>query len=410
MSWQDRYIQNLRITTGDAEVFELFTLPSFSKEVEMNGMEYNFVGIGGQLIKKDKENLAGRTFPLEFYFVGEDCLENAKSFEFSALHPDPWTIEHPYYDNILGQVLSLKFDDSQLNVTKVSCIVKETITDNGVRVIRTDPRDIVILKKVELDALFEEVDISPSITEIDTVIATAGAQYQDGVKIITLPEDAEAYFNGFNEAITAVNNAVASPVLAIQALNNFLSLPAQFEANVQDRIRVLGNQIDKLRRTITGLFSPQSKGLYQLQASTLLGAMCEAAVNPQEGNYRNASIAQVISQTISGRFAQFRQDMDSLQGLNGGDPESFIPDFNTMRAVTDLATTTISSLFEIALAGRREFSHILTEDSNVILLTHRFYKLDPNDDNISELIENNGLTYNQIALGIRKGTTIKYYR
>lgn len=409
MSWQDRYTQNLRITTGDAEVFEVFTRPSFIKEIDFHTTEYSFIQVDGDLIKRRRQK--GRSFPLEFFFIGENCIEDAKSFEFSAAHPDPWRIEHPYYDNILVQVSQIKFDDTELNVTKVTCTARETVTDNGVLVTRSDPRDVVLLKKVELDDLMsKEADISPSISETDIVLQTAGQNYQEGVKIISLPQDAEDYFNAYNEAITNINNITASPILAIQALNNFLSMPAQFEATVKDRIRSLGNQIDILRRRLKGLFSVPSKQMYQAQHVSLLSAMCEAAVNPTTGDYTNASLALEIAGDIKWRHAQFLADMDGIQSDDGGNPEHFIPDFNFLRLLNDLVLITVADLFEIALAGRKEFSYVLPYDSNVILLTHRFYKLDKDDNNIQELIDTNNLTYKEIALGLPKGKTIVYYK
>ena len=55
----------------------------------------------------------------------------------------------------------------------------------------------------------------------------------------------------------------ALPIQAMQALTNFITLPAQFEANVKDRIRILLMHFDNLRQTIVGLTSVTSKKLYE---------------------------------------------------------------------------------------------------------------------------------------------------
>lgn len=409
MSWEDRYIRNLRITTGDQEVFEVFTRPGHVMEAEWNGMDYSFVEIEGPLIKK--KNLKGRTFPLEFYFVGADNVEEARSFHFSASHPDPWVIEHPYYDNILVQVLSIKYDSSELNVTKVTCIARETITDVGTLVMRSDPRDTVILQKGSLDEVMSTVDpeIVPTITDTGSVINTAQSNYKEGIKIIGVVEDAENYFNKFNTALAYVNTFTATPILAMQSLINFIKAPALFVASVRDRLTVLRNQFDNLRRTLLGLTTVPQKKLYQAQGVASVAAICEAVVNPTSTDYKNPTVAITIASDIKTIHAQFLADLDTLQSVNGGSPENFVPDFELIQKLNDVVLQTVSSLFEIALAGRREYSFTLPENSNAILLTYQFYSLDLDDNNLLEFIENNELTYKEIALGVKKGKTVAYY-
>lgn len=407
MSWIDRYTQDLRITTGDGKEYNVFTLPSFTKDWEYHGTDFSFVNVEGELIKKRK--LKSRVFPLEFYFIGENCVEDANLFELSTRDPRPWIIEHPYYDTILAQVMRAKQDDSELNVSKITCEAKQTIADDGTSLV-SNPIDVIQLKKVELDTLLsEEPNLTPSIQEIETLATTTEQNYNEGVKIITLPEQADEYFNAFNTAISTINNIAASPILAMQALTNLISLPSQFEANVQDRIRVFKDQFDNLRRTLLGSLSVPAKKLYQIQGQSTIASMCIAAINPLTGNYTNASVALQISETIKSNADRFRADLDSLQSSNGGSPESFVPSFNSMKAFNDIVSITTSSLFEIALAGRKELSYVLTEDSNVVLLTHRFYKLDPNDNNITEFCDNNSIRYRERALGLPKGKTVVYY-
>lgn len=407
MSWVDKYTLQLKITTGDGKDWDVFTEPKYSKDVEYNGKELQFVDLDGQLIRK--KNLKGRSFPLEFYFINEFHLDDSGLFEVSCLNQAPWIVQHPYYGTLLVQVLALRFDNTDLNYTKITCTARETIQDNGLTV-SSNPVEAIKIKKTGLDALTSaDPVINPKLVDIKQLQQTTAKNYKEGIKIITLPDDAQGYFNAFNTAQSSINSITASPILAMEALGNIIALPGQFESNVQDRIRTLVTQFGNLRLTLNGLLSLASKQLYQAQGVNLLSTMCVASVTPLDGNYTNASVALNISQIIRSSYNQFLIDIDQIQDLNGGNPLSFIPTFNTMLNLGELINLTVSNLFSIALAGRKEMSYVLKEDSNVVLLAYRFYKLDLLDNNLVEFITNNNLRYEQIALGLPKNTTVVYY-
>jgi hypothetical protein len=407
MSWQDRIEKKLSITTGDGKVWEVLW-KNAQKAVEWNGTEFQFIGVEGTLARKKK--LLGRKFPLEFYFQGADHLEEAKLFEISANDPRAWIVEHPYYDTIIAQVFSLNIDDSGLNVSKITCTAIETMTEDGTR-LQDNPVDTIELQKITLDEACEaELTTEPTIQDVNTLQSNVESNYDEGVKIVSIPEEAEEYFNAFNEASSLINTVTASPLLAMRAMVSLLSLPAQFTADVKARIDTLRNQWDILRRTLNGLTRRPSKQLYEIQGTTILSAMCRAATTPLSGNYTNSTSALNIAEIIQEVYEEFLEDLDEIQSSNASDPLNFIPGFDVMSQLSDIVNLSISALLQIALNGKVERSVILKEDSNVVLLTHRFYGLDLEDANITELIENNNFNYQQIALGIKKGTRVVYYK
>jgi len=205
-----------------------------------------------------------------------------------------------------------------------------------------------------------------------------------------------------------VNTITASPILAMRATISLLTLPSKFTANVKSRVGTLASQFVNLRRTIIGLSTVPSKQLYEIQGSALISSMCLAASTPLSGDYKNSTSALNIVDSILSNYKLFLDDIDSLQDTNGSDPIFFIPGFDLMSQLNDLINLTVSSLIDIALSGRQERSLILTEDNNLIKLTHLLYSLDPSDANMVELMENNNLTWRQM-LGIDKGTKIIYY-
>ncbi len=107
-------------------------------------------------------------------------------------------------------------------------------------------------------------------------------------------------------------------------------------------------------------------------------------------------------------YETFLDDMDGLQTDNAGDTLSFIPNDDVISQLSDLINFTIQNLYVIALSAKQERIIVLEADSNLILLTHRFYGLVEDDSTIQQFMDNNKIFLNEI-LGIRKGRTLSFY-
>jgi hypothetical protein len=136
--------------------------------------------------------------------------------------------------------------------------------------------------------------------------------------------------------------------------------------------------------------------------------MAASAATPLDGDYGNrADVLQIITPIIS-TYSTYLESLDSLQSDNGGNVENYIPDGNAIAALDDLVDYTLSNLFTIAIGAKQERSVILEDDSNVIILTHRFYGLDPDDANLDKFIRQNGIGISELPQ-IKKGRKIIYY-
>lgn len=405
MSWQDRDKLDLKITTGDGQQFTVFWLISKQK-IKWHGADKSYIQLSDSNVEKRQRQ--GRTFPMEFYFQGDDHLDDVARFSTSLDDKNPIVIEHPYYNTIICQILEIDYDNSQLNITRVTCTAMETMV--GYEAVISNPKDIVLLQKIELDDLLsQQPEIYPSITELNTLKDTTKKVKKLGMNVIGIPDQAQEYINSFNTASSYVNTFLQTPILAMEALNGFLTLPSKFLSGVENRVRVLKDQFDILRGTVSGLLRPQSKLLYEAQQIALISTMCQASVLPLPGDYTNAMAAVRVSKIINDAFDAFKTDLDSIQSINNGSPLSFVPTFDLYSKLNQIVYTTTSSLYEIALSGRKQRQYILPEDSCLILLTHQLMRLDPDDNNLQDMIQNNNLTHKQIALGIEKGTTINYF-
>jgi hypothetical protein len=411
MSWIDKVKNPLIITTGDGQEFSFNLWVNASQELEWNESQFNFINIEGTLVKKKKA--IGRKFPLEFYYQGQNHIDLSDIFRIALRDERPATLDHPYYGLLAVQILNLKIDNSVLNISKFTGTAYETITENALPS-RPDVLEAIQVKKIEIDEICEEeLTEEPSITEINTFKNSNEQNYKAGLKIATLPEEAQEYFNAFSTASNAIDVITATPILAIRAAISVITLPAKFQAAVQSRIKTLQDQMSYLRRTLLGIGQHVAgKQIFEVQGMGIISSMCIASVAPLTGDYTNASSVLTIIDIIKGAHRQLLTDLDSLQDDNGGSPDNFIPGALAVGEMNDLVALTLSNLLDIALNGKKEISVVLSEDSNIILLTDKYYGLDPEDENLQKFIDTNGLTVNKNTkdtLILKKGRTIVYY-
>jgi len=405
MSWIDSIKENLTITTGDGKQYTPSWLNA-SKGFEFQISEFEFPGISGALIKRSLPK--ARRFPMELYFQGDDHLDIAAAFEKSSFDLRSWTLSHPFYGNIIVEPMGLNFDNTEYNISKITGLFVETITINAPKTI-IDPVDNITIDKENLDQVFtDSFNVIPSSKDINTLVSVNNSQYKKGVGIIKIPSEAENFFNLFNIANSTVNNATANPLIAMQAMQSFINAPALFTNSVQNRISLLSSNFNTLRSNINGITDVSSKKIYELTAASNISSQALASAMPQDGDYSTKNDVLAIIEIIINNYNLYLSDIDSLQTDNGGSPTSYIPDADSQISLNSLINQTISNLFIISLGSKSQRTLILEEDSNWILLTHRLYSLDPFDNNLLLLMQQNNVGLNEI-LSVKKGRTITYY-
>lgn len=405
MTWIDKIKNQLIITTGDGKQYSPSWLNA-KKGIEYNIAEFDFPEQEGTLVKRGMQK--GRKFPLELYFQGEDHLETSLAFEISAKDKRPWTLEHPFYDRLIVQPVALDFDNTALNVSKISGTVIETIVEDNPRT-TSDPVDVIKTQKAALDTTLEQALTAPvEPVNITSMLDTNKKVFNLSVPIIKIPEEVADFMNLFNQANSFITTATASPLLAMRAAIAVITAPAKFAATVKSRMNVLTDTFNNLRATVEGMTSVVSKQIYQNSAGSTVSSMLLTAATPLAGDYTNSTSVLRVADQLTEIYDQYLEDLDLLQTDNGGNITSFIPDAQGLIGLNTLFNATIASLFKIALNSKTERSIITEKDTNIILLTHRFYGLDPFDNNMNEMIENNNLGLNDLIL-IKKGTKIIYY-
>src|SRR4051812_38538774 len=124
MSWQERDKLDLKITTGDGKEYTVLWLTAQLK-IKWHGRDQSYIELHDSKVEKRKRQ--GRSFPMEFFFEGDDHLDVSGAFRSSLDDPNPVRIDHPYYNTIYAQIMELDIDNSELNVSRCTCLVMETM-------------------------------------------------------------------------------------------------------------------------------------------------------------------------------------------------------------------------------------------------------------------------------------------
>lgn len=405
MSWLDRVETDFTITTGDGKLYTLYWVNA-TKLVEYNIAEFDFPKLGGTLVSRGTPR--GARYNLELFFNGEDHIDRANDFEKSAEDQRAWTIAHPLYDSIIVQPLSLIRDNTQMNVTKLMIPVVQTIVQEN-PITNIDPLENLGVIKDACDETFaNSLTKTPNAKDITTTTGNINKNYEAAKGKVVVPSQAEGYCNAYKKANAAILKVSSDPIQGMRTMQAYINYPFLFTTSVTNRINTFTDQFNNIRLSLATLLNPASKQLYQIQGGGLISGQCMAAATPLIGDYTNRqSVLSVISVLIA-NYNQYLNDLDTLQSDNGGSVNSFIPDAGSQIALNQLVNTAISSLFTIALSSRQERTLFLSEDTNLVELTHRLYSLDPDDNNMNELMINNNWSINQL-LGIKKGTKVTYY-
>lgn len=406
MSWIEKINTDFRITTGDGAVFVVYWMNA-EKTKEYNVSEFTFPEIAGSFV--DRRQPKGRKYNLEFFFQGENHLKQTELFELSADDPRPWVISHPFYGEITVQPVSLNFDNRSYNVTKISGTVIETITNEN-PITSAAPFDTIILNT---DLTNQQLTSAYATTpqraqDVSRQQQWASSTYSAGRRAVPESTIGQDYYNSFRKAQSKINVAGSDAGGAITAVRTFIETPAQFAISVTSRVSLFSNQFGGLRNSLSNITEVSSKNSYLSWLGMLISGACLSTAYPGDNDYKTRPEVSGIADTIMDMFSAYVSDLDSLQTPNGGKTNSFIPDAYALRDLSQLVNLSISNLFTIALGARQERSLYLEDDTNIVVLTHRLYGLDPGDNNMNELIESNNVGINEIDI-LKKGRKILYY-
>jgi hypothetical protein len=408
MSWITDIQTDFTITTGDGKAYKVDWLVA-TLGIEYNVAVFEFKEVGGSLAKRGKPK--GTKYNLEVFFQGENHLVTGKAFIKSAANSKAWTINHPYYGNLLVQPLSLVYDNSIANVTKVQVPVIETIgvAKAGIKVSAPDKitNDVAKCSKSIASNYITQVP-APKVNDIQALQKTVNQLYNTASSTISDTVDFETYYNIYNQCNTLLNTTIYDANALITQTQELILAPAAFAQTVKDRLKLLIAQLAALTGSIANTASVGVKVLYEATAGTIINAMALSSITNIGTAYTDRNNVLQVVDTIVKAHNDYMTQLDTLQSVNGGAIHAYIPDVTATTDLSVLVSYTVGSLMEIANDSKQQRTLYLNEDTNLIVLAHELYGISADNSELDTLIEQNNIGINELLV-LKKGRAITYY-
>lgn len=409
MSWIDD-IQNkvFEIVTGDGKTYSPKWLNAV-KEQDYNTTVYDFVGVEGSFV--DRKSPRGRKFTLEFYFDGDNAIDLGNNFEISARDKRKWLVKHPFYGNIYCQPISLKQDNSKYNVSKFQIPVIETIGE-GYPDFNPEFVDII----ADTQEVINEAQIA-NYAQVDSIERNSLqklADKLDGVFTDIINDEEE--FNIFKQKVdnftNDLNNVLTSATRIGTALLDLINYPATITQSVEARFNGLVEVLESVWENLS-FIDPDSRTVSEkvdseIQAGGIVTALCYASTTNIEDSYNTRAEVIAHQDKLINYYESYLAMLDENQTNRNDTEDSYSPDYDTANDIANIIGTTISNLYIIAFDAKQEREYISDRDSNAILLCHKFYGMDADDEKLDLFIETNEIGLSEI-LNIKKGRKILYY-
>ena len=403
MDWIDR-INDIKfsIKTGDGKIY--YPLYKGGEiEREFNTSTFEFISVSGTLV--DRKKPKSRKITLVFWFQGADNIDQADAFDISCDDPRAWEVMHPFYRFISGQPMSIKRDDSSLNITEVTVpffesididfpLTNYSIKDNT----RDKHRRVYELSKTSAvtNVSFISADI-PKLKQSILDMSGEMNKIQDG-------NTYSDFQNALNSGLKAIDNLLESPLEAMAKIQDFLDLPATYERAIEARIGNFENIYYRLKATINTL---ADKKYFESMGSSLIASMSLGMVLPRVGDYVLVTDVAAMTDKLSAIYNDYTETLDTIQNSVYEVGNSYSPDASVQIELNSLVNFTVANLYFMSFETKRERIVITAKQTNLILLVHRYLGLDADDENIDTFVKTNNLKLNNLFV-IEKGVQIKY--
>ncbi len=403
MDWKDR-IDNIRfsIETGDGKIF----YPLYKggeKEKEFNTSSFEFINVYGTLVDRKKPQ-SGK-FPLVFWFQGADNIDQADEFEISADDPRPWTVTHPFYGTIKGQPISIKRDDTNLNITEITVPFWESINadyplynfsvkDN------TRDRHKIVLAACGIAYTTNNPVAAADIPKLQSSIKDMGGS----MKPIQNGNTYSDFQNFLNSGLKAIDKLTQDPLNAIQTIQNFVDLPATYEQALEGRIGSYENIYHRLKDSIHTL---SDKKYFEAMGATVIAATILAMTLPVAGDYVLVSDVFGMALRMTKMYEDYLTTLDEIKISVYDTNNSYSPDASVQTELNSLYNFSQANLYQISFSTKTERIVFVEKDSNIILLVHRYLGLDDEGENLEIFKKTNNIMLNEL-FEIKKSREIRY--
>lgn len=404
MSWLERIKEDLIIKCGDGKEYRPGWINA-AKGKDYNVAEFDFEGVAGTYVHRKLPK--GRKHALDLYFQGADHIEQAAAFESSADHPGRWEISHPYYGVIYVQPTAIAINNSELNISSVAVSVIETISLDDEEM-TTEPMDAEVEDVAEegLEIALESVATEPIVPAADIAVIRKDAltRYKTIAKKMRDYSDAEKYLNRLTDLNVKLNSATSTTLDIMQSLQSFSTFPYAALDAVADRLEMFETQYQIMKDLYLHLGRRMSYKSFELGASSTIFAMAMTAVQYVDEWAQEA--ADMIGMLVD-LLNDFVVTIGGISSDIGSDPNGYMPNANTFKALTDAVNKAVLYLLDVTTNGKVEKTLFLQEDTDVFTLTHQLYGQDPDGEYLEKLIKINNISIYDL-FGMKKDKAITY--
>lgn len=407
MSWITRITQQMIIRTGDGIEYEPQWMNA-SYDQRYNSNLFNYINVPGSQINQEEPQ--SRRFNLEIHFIGDNHIDIGEQFRISAGDRRPWTIIHPYYDEITVHPIRLRFDHRRYNVTTITGVVVETIEDRFPR--ETADRELVLqLQKDEID----ELSALTFQDQTDTITASEINDISDSIEQIetnsnTILDEANQieFRNRVLNAQRDLTNVTTEPLQFLRTLQSTINFPSTVSVGVRARVDNLVETFERVVESLANVtrLSRNRKVYGESSGSTIISALITASTTNRDIQTR-ADIEDLID-VIVNAYERYLTVLDGFETTTQTQLNSYAADPNTQNQLSQFMYFALSALIDISLDSQQEITVVNEADSNVIILTHRFYGLDDDDQNLDRFIETNNISLEELLL-VPKDREVVYY-
>lgn len=404
MSWEEKLeFSPFLIRTGDGKRYK----PKWKTgetSVEFNTSIFNFIDVPGSLVER-KQPKANK-YPLTFWFDGADNVDNTQAFMDSANDNRIWEIDHPFYGKVKGHPVSITRNDVNLNITEITVEFWESIdvdypnANFSVKDNSLVKRDNIVASSGRAYATSNVLSSADIVKNKESITATSSV-----VSKLADAETASTFQNDYADAMKAMDNLLPSPLNAIFKAQTILLTPSGVNVPVLERLKAYIASFERLGKVV---YTLADKYFFQTQGATTVASYANASVNPIEGDYETIRDVETASAGLLTMYNEYIKVLDE-QSVSIYDTENtFQPDATVQKDLYDLVMYTVGNLFNLGFDSQQERIVYTDKDTNLILLAHKYFGLDVDDENLERFRLINNIRLDEL-LKIKKGRKIIYY-
>ena len=398
----------LVIQTGDGKKWSPLWKEAKRSKV-YNTSAYDFIRVSGTFVYRGLPQ--GSQYDITLIFQGETHLQTADQFNKSADDPRFWTITHPFWGEIKVQPMTIEEDKSSLNSTIFKVRIWETISTKYPL-----QRQLANDRVAEMQGLTNEMvalSFASQIPKLDPSIRTTLANTVKGVdivasKAIKSSSDFAIFKSNVAKAQRLIDDVLQAPIDVMRAIISVINYPVLVVGSIKDRLNVAKELAIRLESILLKKPTKTTLIIYECAGSSLVSAQANAAMTPNYSDYKIRTDVVFAMDAVRIGYENYLEILDNNQASRSDDFDGFTPDDDTSRHLNDAISESLANIYEYSFGAKQERAIFLEEDSNPILLTHRFYGLDGEDENLTFFINSNSLSLPEL-FQIKKGRRILYY-